>query len=332
MKIYSQSGCLSNIDQIPDESNGSFFICEISATAPDRYHYPGDHLKSDLDLELVSLYDTFRDLLFPDIDLYYEQVGKLPNFVQTCGLDSDCSMSATEFEQALQEFLKSSDNARHLYLVDCQFLVGTVQNLLASMHQEFIRYYTLLPECTVIPNRLRSVENKTVAIMSETSLSAAATLESYFTKAYSILDMVTKITYEIESLPTCISTYAKLASRDILWSEQKKLSIHDKVGTIFEKSELVNIVFALRNEAVHNGSWELNPKIFLRIEDHEVVERFMLFPDIKNGYLVKFKNRCHFFSNGTKINEELPNIHLAFQQTVLKTLLEVQQLAASKMN
>lgn len=331
MKYYSQNGCLSNIDYFPDESDHGFFICEISATAPDRYYYPGDHIKSDLDLELVSLYDTFQSLIFPDSTLYQKQVALLPVFIQACGQDSDCSMSAREFEQELQKLLKNPDNARHLYLVDCQFLVGTVQNLLASMHQEFIRYFTLLPECTTTPNRLSYFEGKTIVVMNETSLSAAAALESYFTKAYSILDMVTKIAYEVENMPTCISTYAKLASRKILWSNQKKLSISDKPGTLFEKSELVYAVFTLRNEAVHNGSWELNPKIFIRIDGHEVVERFMLFPDIENGSLVKFQNRCHFFSNGTKVNEELPKIHLAFQQMVLKTLFEVQQLAASKL-
>ena len=41
-----------------------FYIQELSQELPDRYIYPGDSIKYDLDGELVLLYDTLRDVFF----------------------------------------------------------------------------------------------------------------------------------------------------------------------------------------------------------------------------------------------------------------------------
>ena len=42
--------------------------------------------------------------------------------------------------------------------------------------------------------------------------------------------------------------------------------------------------------------------------------RTMLFPDIQQGRLSAVKNRKHFFSDGTKVNDILPKIHKEYRK------------------
>ena len=140
MKTYLSCGMIKEIPYILAE-DGAFGIQEMEGKIlTDRYIYPGDSIKYELDNALVGLYDIFRDFLFLDTDEYYRELKFLPLWTQHAGQDSDFSFSAEDF----RECIAKSDLPnlyRHLYLVDCQFLVGTVQNLLCAMEDAFINYY-----------------------------------------------------------------------------------------------------------------------------------------------------------------------------------------------
>ena len=71
---------------------------------------------------------------------------------------------------------------------------------------------------------------------------------------------------------------------------------------------------------VHNGTWELNPKIFVHFKNNIVVERFMLFPDMFQGRLITVKGRKHFFNMGIKVNDVLPHFHIEFKNRLLNTI------------
>ena len=96
--------------------------------------------------------------------------------------------------------------------------------------------------------------------------------------------------------------------------------MNNTLGTVFEKCDLISTIESLRNEVVHNGSWELNPKVFIAFERGFIRERYMLFPDILQGHLATVKNRRHFFGDGTKVNEILPQIHTNYRLRILNTL------------
>ena len=104
---------------------------------------------------------------------------------------------------------------------------------------------------------------------------------------------------------------------NVLWGERKKLKISVSSGSVFDNNELIRNIESIRNEIVHNGTWELRPKVFIRIENAEIVERFMLFPDMSQGRLATVKNKRHFFSSGTKVNEILPRIHQEYRKQIL---------------
>ena len=162
--------------------------------------------------------------------------------------------------------------------------------------------------------------NGTIRVLSGNATRVAAIIETYFTKAYSILDIICKICYEIQFIQKDFSKYKKTKSADVLWGTRKKLTINGTENTLFEHCDFIKTIEAIRNEIVHNGTWELNPKIFILFENGKVRERFMLFPDMVQGHLATVRGRKHFFSSGKKVNDILPKIHLEFKQRLLNTI------------
>ena len=277
-----------------------------------------------MDNQLVDLYDLFRDFLFENTDQYYREVASLPIWVQRAGQDSDCAISSDMFSEWMKK-ANIPNLYKHLYLVDCQFLIGTVQNLLSAIEDAFINYYKTISEFK-LDDRYKDLtdRNGTIMLMSPVATRASAYVETYFTKAYSVLDIMCKICYEIQYRRTDFESYEKLKSAEVLWGKRKKLLINETMNTIFEKCDFISQIEAIRNEIVHNGTWELNPKIFIRLKNYEEVERFMLFPDMEQGHLATVKNRKHFFFGDVKINDILPEIHLEFKRRMLNTLREIK--------
>lgn len=319
MKTFLESGIMIETSYFLTEKH-RFYIQELEGDCPDKYVYPGDSIKYDLDAELVLLYDRFRDVFFEDANAYYKALDSLPIFVQEAGQDSDCALTAKTFSEWIRkdEFTKIPDFYRHLYLVDCQFLIGTIQNLLIGMENSFTSYYTQI--VNVGNHESASGSNETISVMCPSVSCISAQLESYFTKAYSILDMLCKIGYELQLPEKEFSSYKKIKSADLLWGARKKLKFNNTPHTLFEKCDFVSMIESLRNEVVHNGTWELNPKVFIRFEDGVPAERYMLFPDISQGHLATVKNRKHFFGNGTKVNEVFPKNHITYQRKLLNTV------------
>ena len=101
MKTYFENGTLQEVPCFLDKSD-MFYIQELEGDHSDKYVYPGDSIKYDLDTELVSLYDRFRDAFFEDTNEYYRELRQLPIFVQEAGQDSECSLTAEVFRDWIQ--------------------------------------------------------------------------------------------------------------------------------------------------------------------------------------------------------------------------------------
>lgn len=320
MKIIYQKGYSIENAQHDSLDTSQFYLIEhdnIGLDIEADVEYPGDSILYDLDNEFVRLYDKFRDLVFEDTDKYYSQKNLLPIFIQVAGYDSDSEIPAIIFEKLLRKSQDIPDLNKHLYLVDSQFMVGTMQNLFIGMNYDFINYFKKIIQ---VKGRTFDEADCIIYAMSGQVAEICSVLIGYFTKAYSILDMLTKTAYEMQQMTNDYSTYKKLKSSKILWGDKKKLTIDNSCGTVFEKDELITSIETLRNEFVHNGSWELNPKVFLKFINREIVERYVIFPDLQNGQLIKFNNRRHFFSEGIKVNDILPKMHINYLNKILNTL------------
>ncbi len=316
MDTYLLNGTKCDINYILDPPA---FGIQVFEGDRKQYYYPNDSIRAEINDSLLNLYDVFRDLLFDNTDEYYKELDSLPFTIITAGLDSATDIKAEDFSEFLQKekISKTPHLYKHIYLADCQFLISTIQNLLDGMEHAFINYYVSLCD---IGNEFDIPKNdQTLTITSQQCRWLSSLLESYFTKAYSILDLFCKITYELLAEHNEIHTNTKLKCANKLWGDRNRLAIENTNGTIFENSELITVIESLRNEVIHNGTWELNPKVYLVYENEEIVERFMLFPDISQGRLSTVKNRKHFYGTNNKVNNMLQNIHIEFLNRVLKT-------------
>lgn len=316
MKTYYQNGTVSEVEYVLGSDSPFGIQCDKAGTNNIIY-YPGDNVIREIDAELISLYDRFVRLYFSDLDAYYQENTRLPIDLVSGGQNSNVDVSKDEFlELASQSKNKFTDIYKHIYVGDCQYLISTVQNLLQSVEYCFVQYYIQISEVGCnrlwLGNQITSMTSEAFAVM--------FFVETFFTKLASILDLMVKILYELENPVDSFPALKKLKSADMLWGERKKVNINNLAGTIFEDCELLRQIESVRHEVVHNGTWEFRSKVFLRVVDMEIVERYMLFPDFENGHLATAKNRRHFFSEGTKVNDVLVSIHHEFYQRLLATL------------
>lgn len=316
MKTYHQNGTVSELPYIL-ESNAEFAIQKDFRKEHTIFFYPGDNLIREIESELDNIYHKFIKIYFANMDSYYEESLTIPLGLALGGQNSDVPIDKEYFLQLSKQFAPNFANLhRHLYVADCQYLISTVQNLLQSAEHCFIQYYIQLSQVSFSP----SLEDGEYMTSSDKTMELAFLLETFFTKLYSILDLMVKIVYELQNPNESFSSITKLKSAPKLWGDRKELNINNAISTIFEDCEIVRQIEALRNEAVHNGTWEFRPKVFFKVESANVVERYMLFPDFENGRLATVKNRRHFFSTETKVNEMLVLIHDEFYTRLWNTL------------
>lgn len=321
----------------PQEIETSFFVIEHLDIEfqPSRYEYNGDSLFYELDNLCVTLYDVFQNRIFPSQEEYYKNIDLQPQAISKAGLDSDFNMSKDAFQALIntplpmlfesygfsQEVLDiysdiESKKYRYAYLADCHALINTTQELIHACNSYFISFYKLL--CNH-PSKL-DFEEEYFAITTEGRL-IFSTISALFTSMYSIFDIITKIALELEHLKECSNSYPKLYSSKLLYGDKKDIKNIDFSGSIFEPCKNISLVVNLRNELVHNAAWEMNPKIFFSIREHQLYEKCIYLPDFnEEGHLITFKGRKRFFSQGNKLNELLPDIYFDIFKRIANTL------------
>lgn len=332
--FYLQNGTVA--DALPEEYE-KFYVAENVDTNSElsRYNYPGDDIQYTLDALCVELYDTFQNAIFPSRDEYYENYDIQPQWISRAGLDSAFDMSKDEtarcFSTSIPERMAEigirseklldayreieKKKFRYAYTADCQSLVNTLQELILSVHSSFVGFYKHLCSLHPVP-RMDGVYYE----CSIESRMVFSFLYNCIIQSYSIFDILTKIAYELEHLKKCESCYEKLAASKILYGDRAKLKI-DPAGTIFEKCRTTSIVENLRNELVHNATWEMSPKIYILTEEGKITERHILMPDFTiENTLMTFKSRKRFFANGNKVNDELPVLYADIMRRVYATL------------
>lgn len=330
-----------SVDILPENYKG-FYIQDNGKNKSffSRFWYKGDGILYDLDALCVTLYDIFERKIFDINEEYLRSVNLMPQGIRRSGLDSDFNLDKDSFKRYFEESLiglytiegkemeisvKDKINNldkmkyKYAYLADCHSLINTLQELLLGSNSSFIGFYKLLSEVPATVDFGDDYYN-----ISPEGRLAYNMLYSLIIQVHSIFDILTKIVYELENIKDCTTSYKKLASNKILFGKSNMLTKINKEGTIFEKDRLVSIFKSLRNEIIHNATWEMNPKIFFKEEDSILKERCIYLPDFdSNGKLVTFVNRKRFFSDGKKVNEELPSLYLGVLEKINNTLLEI---------
>ena len=332
--FYLQNGTAVSV--LPKGYN-KFYVAEnLDATTElSRYSYPGDNIQSLIDAMCVEMYDVFQDVVFPNRNDYYSNYDIQPQWISQAGMNSDFDMSKDElalcFASPLHDIMAEhgvTDEAiisiyreidakkyKYAYVADCQSLINTLQSLAIGCHSSFVGFYKHLCSLQEEPEMSRTYYE-----CGPHSQMVYGFLYNFIIQSYSMFDVLTKIIYELEHINTCEYSYAKLASRKILYGDKKNLKIKT-TGTVFEKCRTTSIIENLRNELVHNAVWEMNPKIYVDVDGKSIVSRYIFFPDFTTeGTLETFINRKRFFSAGNKVNDILPDLYFDIMRRIYLTL------------
>lgn len=305
---------LDGIHSEEREDDARFYIEEYKFGDVNKLDHPYTGLLYELDSQCVEMYDVFMRKIFNDEDEYYCNFDSLPLWVTELGHNSDLRGSKDMFGDLIADITDEQYNM-YLYLSDCQSIISSIQNCIVTMNWCITNFYKYLAELDT-----HKYDEGVYMIQSPSVNLIYSFINNFIISSYSAFDLVTKLVYESENIITDFKKYPKLKSANKLYGDKKKLSCNDKSGTIFEMTEAISLIINLRNELIHNGSWEQHQKVEVHFSNGEVKCKYIYMPDHSDGNIHKFRNRKRFFSQESKINELLPKLYLSLINKISKSL------------
>lgn len=300
----------------------------LSCGADGAWHLNLGEFGGELEAECARVRDALAEAIFGDLKAYQDLLPRAPDFLFSAGLNSEANVSNLDFERVVAAAKEARPINRLLYFADCRKLVAGIEQCTKEallLQGEFYRALNLdlaAGEWTDQPDGARGVTSPAV-------IRIHATLGFLFVRLHSLLDYSTKLAFEAEHLRTDFSSYPRLASTDILFSDRKRVAMARVPGTLFEACDVVAQVELYRNHVIHDGLMDDPPKVYVMVEAGKAVAKFVLLPDRGGeGRLEKFKNRNLFYSRADRINLRLPALVAEFQQRQLATLARVRRSLA----
>lgn len=291
-----------------DYSDTMFSIYKRNEESLSKCSYEGDGIINAINDVIIDLYDLMAKYVFGDLKAYYEIVPTLLIWNEAAGHSAEWNGSVDEYNGLVRKIRGEIVFEKYMMLVDLQGLLGSIQNLTTAVNSDFMNFYVQL---ATIGEDGSAFKTGTVWTSGAHCSIVFSLLTSYFTKAHSLLDILTKLVYEFDKDPGTYQGLQKLRSRGTLFGDKKWLSLDKVPGTVFDdsKKNCVYEIESLRNELVHNGTWESIEKVYIETISGKIVNRFIYWPDFRENRLAMSGNRNKFFSSGKTVNNELLRIH-----------------------
>lgn len=270
----------------------------------------------ECDYEIVFVYDSIQEFLFPDLD-FYKIVGSVSPWVIEAGISPESPIKGDTYNE-LRKSCKSKIINRLLHWYDMEVLLSSLQDRIVAVQYFCEEFYKRLEHFKLTKPPVKS--NSTSFLMGEDSMFLYAMANSAFVSVASALDILAKIAYEISKFSIDYAeSYKKMLSRDILYKHN--LDIADEMcgdATVFTETPEIRIIETIRNEYVHNSSWAYRTAIYCTVDgEGNIVDAFVPFPDVLDGYFVKVAGRNHFYSEMTRLND----VMLKMLATVIKRIV-----------
>jgi hypothetical protein len=291
------------------KKNCSFSLCSLNGAIS----FTGDEIFYQIENQCVELHQKLEEIfIINDVDLYSQ-----PTWISQAGYDSDCPISSETFGELVRENNDPMIN-KYLFLCDCQALVSFLQNRIISSKNLFSLFYKELHD--LLPSMSGTKKDSVYWCSGLVTENVFSVLYDLIITVYSILDQITKVAIEVQQLPTSLTSfteYPKLSSKNVLFGQRKKIKQIVIKDSVFEFNDEIKIFEILRNELIHNSTWEANPKVFFEIKNSRIIEKFIFMPDIVGGRSIATNhNRKRFFASKNKINLELPKMCFSFWKRV----------------
>ncbi len=288
----------------------------------DSYGTDYDDLFYKVDTCCIRLYDIAEIKLFESKSTYRKESKLIPDWVFNSGVDSSSSMSKIEFEQHLQDSETPMIN-KFLYIRDFHALISSLQDRIVFIKGLYIDFYRALGELEPV----RKDKDGVFAQMGYNTIPVLSYLYSLITSMYCCFDITTKIAFEFERTASDFTDYPRMRSNDKKIGDAKKLKGDYRESGIFKRSSVFKLIENLRNEIIHNGSLEMNSRVYVEIRDNKSFEKWILIPDTVGGSFERSKNRKHFFSEDIRINKTLPALTRKFIVNLVESLEDISKNA-----
>lgn len=279
-----------------------------------------------LDELCYGLENTFKKSIFYSIgESFYFWESLTPLWFSDGGFGSDLNTSAQQFEEFLKnshfsmsfKHYDKSEFFRHLYWYDCKNLIQHLNDRINFVKYSCNDFYKSIYDAG--KNKVEFEERDMIIdeIAEETyywnsAYNEANILHGLIMNIYAILDIATKVIFEIENFSQNFSRIYKLKSSNITFGKSNNINKLAKEDTIFERSGVINKIEFLRNEIIHNGSIEAIPKLFFIYKEDKLIKKIMYCPDYNEHDFVRIKNRARFYSKRNSFNEEIRDICIDF--------------------
>lgn len=273
----------------------------------------------DIDMKLIKITWGLADKLFGSYDNLHKILMKKSVVFSQAGIDAEIKVSKKEFEEWVNSN-KSEENHKLLFYYDFQSLVGSLQNLVQESKYLLCDFYKILNENTFMLHSKPISSGIIMFASGQIVTNIFSKVNHLFINLASQLDFITKIVFEIENLPKNFKSYPKLKCNKIQYGDSRKLKTIDFENTLFKRTQEIKLITNLRNEIIHNSSFENIPKVYQVFEGDNLIEKYILIPDHSNGVFDSFKNRNRFFNNDIKLNEILPDLVTEFWKNLEYTI------------
>lgn len=279
-------------------------------------------ITGDIDMNCIMLQHEIGHIIFDGIKKLHSKQAGMQIWVPYAGIDGDLKVTKEQFEILINNSGKNEDLNKLLYYYDVSNLIGTFQNSVQETRTLFCQFYEELNTKSFMLASNPIDANGEMFTSGRLVTSLFSKVNHLFISIYSQLDFLTKIAYEIENLPSNFENYPKLKSAKILFGDSKKTKMHELEKTVFEKSvKNIKLIQTLRNEIVHNASFENIPKVFQQFKDNKMIEKFIFLPDFdEDGIIKTFKSRKRFFGMDIKLNLILPELIFDLWKRQLETI------------
>lgn len=312
-KIILEKSIFYNTDGLCSDDKTDKTVVELYKG---NFDLINDGVFYEIDNFLNRVYDFFRDEYFTQEE-YYSPV--IPQWLSTGGIDPETPIDKNTFAQWVQEDSSELYN-KFLLINDIYFIVSSIQNRLIETKTLYCSFYKSLSE--IESHGVSEFPKDTLIFTdSEKTIITYSYLENLIIKIYGVFDFITKLLVEKNTKYEDFSKYPILKSKDILYGNAKKyITENEYSNTIYDKQEDILTIINIRNEIVHNASYEYQNKVYLQLHDGKVVEKYIYKIDSTNGTIDSVKNRRRFYSKGIKINYELPVLYQSILQKIFNTL------------
>lgn len=305
-----------------------------------------DHIVCDftsfnysLNANIIGLYDLINTKVFGTLDKYYYKIDNTPIFLGTEGHEQELYMSKEEFQRALVEspiflLIKEESRYKYMYVYDMHAMLDDLQSAVFSVIPMFLRSSEDLFELTNKVVNLISKEKFYSNSWGYHSGNSADIMNSNFmniiTRMTSVLDIITKLTFEICNVPTDFEGYIKFRSGNQYFNNIKRFKglLSDYrcyEGSLIDINEEFQELINIRNSITHNMFLTSKPKINYKLAANDKEKEFLLSNiflwDIDDkGNAMRWNNRCRFYSNKTCMQKYLIRQIVKFYDAIDKTV------------